>query len=297
MVEEKGPQESRFRFVDLKCYASAEWLMDRKKKYRQVYEVDQLTYITAELSLINLRYTLDDWTTKFTLKCNFIGHDGQFLKELFSNDYPKTISRDEHTVTLREGWGSATPGGYWKTGTYVWVALLDGVVVASHYFYVQSIGMISSEHNHLFEAQSLRLYENSQDRLPKPQRRYFSQFESTKTRYIWGEFTFANRYTDKDWICEVFFNFFNEARELKGRVVELEIVQRGDAVFEVCSGFGSDIFGTWFPGKFTLEIVFMEHLVAVIPFEVGAEFVEEGQSPNWLSSLKPTKWLFGKGKK
>ncbi|HHG85694.1 MAG TPA: AAA family ATPase, partial [Bacteroidetes bacterium] len=49
---------------------------------------------------------------------------------------------------------------------------------------------------------------------------------------------------------------------------------KGEGLIEICSGWGSDHRGTWFNDKYTLEIVFMEHLVAVVPFEVGLGYTE-----------------------
>ena len=46
-----GPQ--KYKFKDLKVYASTEWLADNKKKYRQVFDRFETTYVYAELSFFN----------------------------------------------------------------------------------------------------------------------------------------------------------------------------------------------------------------------------------------------------
>ena len=49
----EDPEFHRWKFRDLKIYASTEWLADNKKKYRQVFDRHETTYIYAELSFYN----------------------------------------------------------------------------------------------------------------------------------------------------------------------------------------------------------------------------------------------------
>ncbi|MFK7971361.1 MAG: AAA family ATPase, partial [Bacteroidia bacterium] len=91
---------------------------------------------------------------------------------------------------------------------------------------------------------------------------------------------------------ELVFNFYNDARQLKGRTVELFPVKGGEDKFTIASGWGSDFRGTWFLDHYTVEIVFMDTLIAVIPFTVGFEFEQgaprlmQGQAP--VSFTLPT---------
>ncbi|MBK7226489.1 MAG: hypothetical protein IPH96_14200 [Saprospiraceae bacterium] len=49
----KSGDVKKFKFKELKVYASTEWLADNRKKYRQVFDRFETTYIYAELSFYN----------------------------------------------------------------------------------------------------------------------------------------------------------------------------------------------------------------------------------------------------
>ena len=65
----ESPEFRKFKFRELKVYASTEWLADNKKKYRQVFDRYESAYMYAELSLYNKMYDLDDWDVEVELKC------------------------------------------------------------------------------------------------------------------------------------------------------------------------------------------------------------------------------------
>ena len=78
--------------------------------------------------------------------------------------------------------------------------------------------------------------------------------------------------------------FLNESRELKGQVTRLVPVRREDEKILITAGWGSNVKGSWWEGLYTVEIVFMESLLAVMPFEVAFEF-EEGIAPITLPHI------------
>ena len=59
----------KFKFRELKVYASTEWLADNKKKYRQVFDRYEASYIYAELSLNNKLFDVEDWEIEVELRC------------------------------------------------------------------------------------------------------------------------------------------------------------------------------------------------------------------------------------
>jgi hypothetical protein len=70
-------------------------------------------------------------------------------------------------------------------------------------------------------------------------------------------------------------------------------ISRDNEYVDICSGWGSETKGTWFAGSFTLEIVFMDRLIAVLPFEIhDAPENDKAVLPK-LKNLKAVKWLFG----
>jgi len=134
--------------------------------------------------------------------------------------------------------------------------------------------------------QSLRLYEGQYDDVGEDDRHYFVAFSSAETRYIYSEVIFQNLQTQDAWQCELFTKFYNEARELKGQVTRLQTIKKGDEKVKVTAGWGSNVKGSWRPGRYTAEIIFMDKLVAVVPFEVGEEFME-GQSQVLWPDYRP----------
>ncbi|MEM9981243.1 MAG: AAA family ATPase, partial [Bacteroidota bacterium] len=64
------------------------------------------------------------------------------------------------------------------------------------------------------------------------------------------------------------------AGQLKGSTSELRYVGPNEQKFTVTSGWGAQNKGTWFHDKYTLEVLFMDQLIAIVPFEVADSFVE-----------------------
>jgi len=84
-----------------------------------------------------------------------------------------------------------------------------------------------------------------------------------------------NTHDTKKWYCELFIKYYNEARELKGQITKLVEVKKGSNKIYSTAGWGSNTAGSWRPGRYTVEIVYLDRLIAVVPFDVGEE-VEEG---------------------
>ncbi|MEM7040352.1 MAG: AAA family ATPase, partial [Bacteroidota bacterium] len=128
--------------------------------------------------------------------------------------------------------------------------------------------------NPYFHLKSLKLFEGPNALPGIAGRKYYTKFDQQDTRYSWAELHLVNSIRDEDWTCEVVFNFYNDSRQLKGRTEELVHVKKEEELIEICSGWGSDHRGTWFTDNYTVEVVFMEQLVAVVPFEVGQGYQE-----------------------
>ena len=268
-----NPDDSAYKFKELKVYASTEWLADNKKKYRQVFDRYDTTYIYAELSFYNKYFDQEDWEINVELKC-FSLKKGR--KEICSLPLTKNVSKYDNIVYIREGWGNKTLGAFWKKGTYYWEAWIENEKVGTKYFYIEDAFKDSfPDENPYIEVQSLRLYEGPYDDVPEEERVYFKTFNSEETRYIYAEIILKNHNVTKSWQCELFTKFYNDARELKGQVVRLHRVDKKDELIKITAGWGSNVKGSWRIDKYTAEIVFLDRLFAVIPFEVD-EQSEEG---------------------
>lgn len=277
------PESKRFKLRELKVYSSTEWLADNKKKYRQVFDRYETTYVYAELSFYNKLYDVDDWEIDVELRCYALKKG---RKEVCTLQFEKRkVSKFDNVVYIREGWGHKTEGQFWKKGTYYWEAWIEGEKVATKYFYVEDAGQaVTHADNPYLGIQSIKLYEGPIDDIPENERTYLRRFSSEETSYIYVEIALANKHLDKSWQCELFVKFFNNARELKGQVVRLQRVERKDDTIKLTVGWGSTVKGSWRKDRYTAEIVFMDKLLALVPFEVDNEF-EEGFAPVLLPDL------------
>ena len=273
----KFPESKKYKFRELKVYSSTEWLADNKKKYRQVFDRYEITYVYAELSFYNKLFDVEDWEIDVELKC-FSLKKGR--KEICSLNFEsRKVSKYDSTVFIREGWGNKSEGQFWKKGTYYWEAWIEGEKVATKYFYVEDAGKdLFDNHNAYLEVQSLRLYEGPYDDVTEDDRTYFRQFSCEETRYIYVEIILKNIHVTKSWQCELFTKFYNDARELKGQVVRLQRVEKRDDLVKITAGWGSNVKGSWRKDRYSAEIIFMDKLLAVIPFQVDEDF-EEGITP------------------
>ena len=269
----KHPESKKYKFRELKVYTSTEWLADNKKKYRQVFDRYETTYVYAEVSFYNKRYDEEDWEVDVELRCYKLKKGREEICRLpFEN---RKVSKYDNVVFIREGWGNKTEGQFWKKGTYYWEAWIEGEKVATKYFYVEDAGKNAVQgENPYLEVKSLRLYEGPYDDLSEDDRTFFKSFSSEETRYIYVELILKNLHTSKSWQCELFTKFYNDARELKGQVIRLQRVEKRDELIKITAGWGSNVKGSWRVDNYTAEIIFMDRLLAVIPFEVRDEFVE-----------------------
>ncbi|THH41479.1 AAA family ATPase [Neolewinella litorea] len=290
-TKEKEAVIPTFKFKELKVYNSTEYLWDNLKRYRQVFDRHATAYVYTELSLFNKRFDIEDWTLRVTLKCFSTDDSGR--QELCSLSIEKEVSRFDHLIYVREGWGNQKKGTIWKAGTYCWEAYVDGQRIGSKYFYI-----IEPDRNGLHDPDaefdppariadkylklsSVRLYEGPYDDLSAEDRVYLKEFASQETRYVYLEVEFRNLQPGRDWYLELFTKFHNQARDLKGQVSRLTHVKKGEETIRVAAGWGSATPSLWQQDHYTADIVFLDCLVATIPFTVGDE-AQVGTPPVYL---------------
>ena len=271
----KGSNEKKtkeYKFKELMAYSSTEWLADNKKKYRQVFDRFGTSYIYAELSFYNKFFDKGTWDVDITLKCIDLKRN---KKEVCSLNFEKKISKYDNIVYIREGWWNKKEGVFWKKGTYYWEAWINGEKVATKYFYVEeALSTSKTKENSYMALESVKLYEGQYDDVNVGERKYLMGFSSDDTRYIYSELQFENVNNRNLWHCELFIKFYNEARELKGQVTRLQVIKKGQEKINVTAGWGSNVKGSWRRGQYTVEIVFLDKVVALVPFEVKDEFIE-----------------------
>ena len=278
-LKNRHPDLKKYKFRELKIYSSTEWLADNRKKYRQVFDRWETSYVYAELSFYNKLFDEEEWEVEVELQC-FSLKKGK--KELCALPFRRKVSKFDNIVYVREGWGNKSDGAFWKKGTYLWEALIEGEKVASKYFYIEDGGKDALKlGNPYLQLHSFRLYEGPYDDVMEDSRIYYKSFNGLETRYIYAEILLRNLHYDADWQCELFVKFMNDAREPKGQVVRLQKIEEKDDYLKISAGWGSNVKGSWRNDKYTCELIFMDRLIGAIPFEISTVF-EEGTPPVYL---------------
>lgn len=279
--EDKKEEKKRFKFKEMKVYGSLENFFGNQKNYRIVYEEAEATYINVEVQLYNILFDESAWSAKIKVRCSeYYGN-----KEICLVEKDLQVEPDQNIIYLREGWGTPTPG-FWKKGTYKWEVFIDGDIIGTNYFYITNRGKVTANYNPYFEINAIRLYESPKNNLPKEQRKYLIEFDTKTTRYISVELDLKNLITDEKYFpLELTFFFFNDTHQLKGMASWFEHISDNRKNIVLDAGYGADTQGFWYPDFYTCEIVFMDTIIAIVPFIVGEKNVELIGNPTWLSGI------------
>ncbi|MFO7615390.1 MAG: AAA family ATPase [Bacteroidales bacterium] len=266
---------TNYKFISLKTY---NWDSPNNnfRKYRQVYDRWEAQYIGVELQFFNKKFDEENWDTQVTFKA-FSLKKNRKKEELCCFEESLSISMDDNIVTLEKGWGNDEAGTGWPKGEYMWEAYLDDELLGSVHFHIEDVGVVSQASNPYFDMLSLKLYEGPDDNLPFEERKYLRTFNTDNTRYVFAEFRFINQIRH-DWHCELFFSFYDDTRQLIGRIQYSDIISGdspGDDVFTITQGWGNAHTGNWRVDDYTLEVEFQEQVIAVVPFSVGSEDRED----------------------
>jgi len=264
-----------YKFKSLRVFASDEWLANRSREYRSVFDRSETTYISAEIAFYNKLFDEQDWEATVNLKA-FSHADGK-KKELCSQDEKRKIRLDENVVYINKGWGMAAPGSFWNQGEYSWEAYIDGELIGTKRFYVEDIGKVSIGVNPYFDIESVRFYSGDYNAVNEENKLYLKTISRNDTQYLYIEFKFRNKLPTA-WNCEVYFNWYNASGLLKARIERFRKIEEGklSEIITFNEGWGNDIPGTWKDSNYRLEIVFMDTVVAVLHLNTGEED-EEGE--------------------
>jgi SpoVK/Ycf46/Vps4 family AAA+-type ATPase len=259
-----------FKFRDIKTYCSTEWLANNTKKYRSVFDEQEIAYLYCEVSLFNKQFDNKVWKLQMQLKCF-----DQENNEICDLNCDREVDTSDTITYIREGWGVKTPGAYWKAGIYRWEAWIGEELVATKTFYVENVGMVRSGMNPYFKIETVKLYEGPDENTRSEDRKYYTVFNAMNTRYVWVEVNTRNlTRKSQDLPIELIFNFRTANGYLKGSVTKMFFIKPNDEAFTATIGWGSDIVGTWSRGEYYAEIIFMDELLASMPFEIGDDYVE-----------------------
>ncbi len=259
-----------FRFKELKTYGDTEWILDNKKKYRQVFDKSETSYIYVEFSLYNKKFDIENWELDLNLKCTQLEPK---TKEVCNLHLTKKISKYDAISYIREGWGNKKKSSFWKEGKYQWDLYVDDNLLGSKIFHINDCKDGFHVTNYL-DVKKIELFEGAFDDISSQNNmKYLISFSQSHTRYIFCHLHFENA-LNKTWVAEFFVKFYNEQGDLKTIINRLVPVDAKSKINETIAGFGSNTRGSWSPGRYKIEILFMNSLLATTYFEVGDELKE-----------------------
>jgi len=269
-----------YKFKTLKVFGSDEWLVNRTREYRTVYDESELTYISAEFAFYNKLFDEKDWEATICMKA--FAHEADDVKrELCSQEEKRTITANENVVYVNKGWGTPTPNSFWKYGEYSWEAWIDNEMVGSKRFFVEKAGAVSQNSNPFFDIHQVRFYVGDFNAVSEAGKVYLKQISKDDTPYLYIEFTATNK-LDTPWNCEIVFNWYNASGLLKARIERnRKIGSKENEPFLVFNeGWGNDMPGTWRDSNYRLEVVFMDTVIAVLQLPTGDEEIEGDIDPS-----------------
>ncbi len=271
--------EQRFKFKSLNVYSNNEWMANSGKRYRTVFDSAEVDYVRCELAIYNKLFDENDWSAKVNLKAINTADN----KEICNLDAKIDVKKEENIFYLRDGWGNATLGTFWKKGTYKWQAFVDDVMVGEQIFYINDVGLVSNNSNPYLKLDFIKLYSSNIDGWKEENRKYLHTFSKEKTKYVWAEIQFKNL-TNLDYHYELYLNFYDDSGQPKAAIVQKGYAEAGrlDQSFMFERGWGNEAGGTWRDDKYTLEIVFNDVLIGAVSFNCGYDDVE-GETPLLLA--------------
>ena len=265
----------KYKFKSLLTYGSDEWMANSSKKYRTVFDKAETTYIRAEFAFYNKLFDEEDWKCKVTLKAFDITNGKR--EELCSLDKDLEVAKYENIMYVRDGWGNKEAAAFWTKGSYTWEAYMDGALVGSQPFFVNEVGLVSAEKNPYFSVEYIKLYNGNSEgwKQEAKDRVYYKTISRQDTKYLWAEIKITNL-ADKDWNYELFLNYYDDAGQHKAIITRNGRIESGkkDWTYTFDIGWGTDDGGSWKDDKYTIELVFMDALVAAATFDCGEKFVE-----------------------
>ncbi|CAA6803663.1 MAG: Stage V sporulation protein K [uncultured Aureispira sp.] len=266
MKDDQNAIGGNYKFSDLKIFGSVENFYKNLKTYRRVFDTSECRYIYGELSFYNKLFDERDWKCQSRLVCTDVSTGMQICdmkKEL-------EVKKDQNIVKVQEGWGTVNTG-WWKKGKYKWDAYLDNQYLGTAYFYINDEGPVTETSNPYVAIKDIRLFESALEGTPIKDRKYLQAFNKSTTRYVNAQITIDILSKKRPLPLNFKFNFYNDIGQHKAYIEYFKEINDDKTTFTFDTGYGSNKGNYWFEDDYTLEVQFMNKLIAVVPFVVAQE--------------------------
>jgi len=251
----------------LEISSSSEWMAESKKRYRRIFDRQEIRYLYFTFSFINKLFDEEDWEAEITLE--ILNSKNKSLTQLSEK---VKITKDQNEYFHYDSWGNKNQGSYWLADEYRINAYIDNELVKSEKFRIYDMGQVTSTYNPYFDVVSFKVFENNKD-MSDPAK-YLKVFQKDNTRYVWIELKIKNK-MKSEWDMEYFVNFYDDAGQPKAVIRDTKKIKRkkGETVI-INNGWGNESGKNWMDDKYIVNFVFMDVLVATNHFEIGEEIVE-----------------------
>lgn len=290
-----------FKLKGLKVFGSKENLFFNEKKYRKVFDETESRYIYCEFAFYNKLFDEAKWDAEVKLVCL----NAKTNKEICELKKNLTIPIDQNIFFVREGWGTPEPG-WWKKGKYRWKVFVADEFVGETFFYITDGGLVTEDKNPYFSIKEVKLFESPKEGKPLKDRTYLKNFGVKDTKYINLEMTLDNSMLSEALFpLELQFNFYNDSGQHKAYMEYFREITDKRKRIVMDTGYGAQGSGYWYKDKYTLEVLFMDQLIAIIPFEVKDKnegldgktaFLTSGRMNKEDETGEPTKPTFEQAK-
>jgi len=247
---------------DIKVCCDNEVFFDGQKKYRTVFRADEVNCIFADV-LLSVQYMADSWEDKITFELHRAA-DGDF-KNNRSVWKAEAISDTEHKLTVRFQ-------NRLEIGTYTIRTLFKGCQIGAAEFHVVDI---PNDNGKCFSMKHFSFYRDDDE---KSSLRSFAFNELTEIGLAFG----ANNQLPYPWQSEFIISLFDETGMLKEQVARHGKLGYPDDYIYFSVRFGEGKQSYWRMGSYRVEVVFMNELIIVAPFEIGNKDIETTFDPSTI---------------
>lgn len=270
-----GPGSFNYKTDTLKAFSKDEWLWSNgasRRMYRSVYTLSEIREhgLFAELSFYNKLFDEEDWTCEIRFRAEKMQKQNPDVPEklLIDDTFIYTVSEEDNKPRINRG---RTGVDAWSEGTVRWQAFIDNVPVAEHRVYILDYPQPGDRFNPFFEIQHIGLFESGKEISTGKEPVYYNRFRAGETRYINVQVTLKSRLFVP---CplEIFFYYVNAKGEQKGLDIRQFTLAPGESI--ISSSWGTDDKKFWKKGKHAIHMVFMDRLMAQVPFTIGRDFKE-----------------------
>lgn len=262
-LDEEFP-EKHFSFKSLNLYSDQEKLHENKRKYRSVFQGNEIDFIYGELSIYNLEYQNTSWDFEYTFKV--INEKNRTIKEI---SYNTRILENEPIPCVVMCAGHSEKGVFWIKGIYRWEVWVKGDKIAEKIFYVENLGYAGNNGMPYIALEEVKLF-ISNDRGLFYDKCYCKGFVKKNIDAVNVELRARNLLCESNiWIGEFIFLFKTELGELKAEIRHVERFRQSDVNLLIDAVHGDKI--EFSEGIYYVEVIFAEKLIAKVPFKIGDE--------------------------